>query len=64
MTTGEFSIFAGILLAFLAIIILLFGDIVHEAGAMFCFILTCAAAGGFIGHGLDIKELSNERLYR
>lgn len=56
MTIGEFSIFAGILFIFLAIMILLFGDIVHEAGATFCFILTCAAAGGFIGYGLAIKD--------
>lgn len=56
MTIGEFSIFAGILFAFLAIIILLFGDIAHEIGAMICFILTCTAAGGFIGYGLTIKD--------
>ena len=56
MTIGEFSIFGGILFIFLAIIILLFGDIVHEAGATFCFILTCSAAGGFIGHGLATKD--------
>ena len=56
MTISEFSIFGGILFAFLAIIILLFGDIGHETGAMLCFILTCIWAGVFIGHGLTIKD--------
>lgn len=56
MTMGKFSIFTGILFIFLAIIILLFGDIIHEAGATFCFILTSTAAGGFIGHGLAVKD--------
>lgn len=56
MTISEFSIFAGILFAFLAIIILLFGDIGHETGAMLCFILTCTWTGVFIGHGLAIKD--------
>lgn len=56
MTTGEFSIFAGILLAFLAIIILLFGNVAYEVGARICFILTGTAAGTFIGYGLATKD--------
>ena len=56
MTTGEFSIFAGILFAFLAIIILLFGNVAYEVGARICFILTGTAAGTFIGYGLATKD--------
>lgn len=56
MTISEFSIFAGILFAFLAIIILLFGDIAYEVGARICFILTGTAAGTFIGYGLATKD--------
>lgn len=56
MTIGKFSIFAGLLFAFIAINILLLGNITREVGAMICFILTGIAGIGFIGYGLAIKD--------